>query len=378
MKSIIKSIEPCYGTTYIRHINGLYLGMKEGSLALSNERFLWRVESFENNRFFLKEISDHDLAEYWYGKFQVAVDSGYAEQHWHIYQKEQNVIIEHADSHMFLFASNNGLLVLNDGINDNDGYYFRFEDSSLTKGYPYLKLESNTGKIDLRFEHKILNIVNNDWLSNWINDLERAVYSLNRLVGDLPFPKFEIRTYTNCNSWGYIFYGKPIIHINNKDFENEIIRMRKLEKRDISFGTLHEISHLFDHASWIFDGEATANMKIPFVLNELNFNVSLSRHQENETFTYDNYVQELYKEHGRLDDVKGLFSSALAAKLTEIAKVLGWDVFKQAFRNFPNMEKESSMSRFETFINKLSEYSATNAKEMFSNEEWQTIINNLS
>ena len=119
-------------------------------------------------------------------------------------------------------------------------------------------------------------------------------------------------------------------------------------------------------------------MKIPFVLNELNFNVSLSRHQENETFTYDNYVQELYKEHGRLDDVKGLFSSALAAKLTEIAKVLGWDVFKQAFRNFPNMEKESSMSRFETFINKLSEYSATNAKEMFSNEEWQTIINNLS
>ena len=53
--------------------------MKDSSLALSNERFLWRIESFENNSFFLKEISDHDLAEYWYGKFQIAVSSGYTE-----------------------------------------------------------------------------------------------------------------------------------------------------------------------------------------------------------------------------------------------------------------------------------------------------------
>lgn len=79
MRITIKSIEPCYGTTYIRHINGLYLVMKDSSLALSNERFLWRIESFENNIFFLKEISDHDLAEYWYGKFQIAVSSGYTE-----------------------------------------------------------------------------------------------------------------------------------------------------------------------------------------------------------------------------------------------------------------------------------------------------------
>ena len=53
--------------------------MKDSSLALSNERFLWRIESFENNIFFLKEISDHDLVEYWYGKFQIAVSSGYTE-----------------------------------------------------------------------------------------------------------------------------------------------------------------------------------------------------------------------------------------------------------------------------------------------------------
>ena len=30
--------------------------MKDSSLALSNERFLWRIESFENNIFFLKKF----------------------------------------------------------------------------------------------------------------------------------------------------------------------------------------------------------------------------------------------------------------------------------------------------------------------------------
>ncbi len=93
MKNNIKKNEPCYGTTYIRHVNGLYLTMTDNTLSLSKERFLWKIGSFENDRFYLKDISGHNNAEYWWGKFQIAVDSGYTEQHWHLYYKNNNVII---------------------------------------------------------------------------------------------------------------------------------------------------------------------------------------------------------------------------------------------------------------------------------------------
>ena len=376
MKSNFYKLQPCYGTTYIRHINGLYLGMKDKTLCLSNERFLWRVEIFENDRFYLKDISGHEHAEYWWNNIQVALDSGYTEQHWYIHRKDNLILLEHADSAKFLHYSYDNNLVVCEENNYKEGFYFTFENESFTDGYPYIEIPSITNKIALRVEPTILNIVNHNWLKDWANDLEKAYYSLARLVGFEPFPTIEIRGYTNCNTWGYIYYGKPVIHINKDCLENEIIRMRKRKVRDISFGTLHELSHLFDKHEWLFDGEALANIKIPFVLHELDFTVSLSNHSNEETFTYNNYIEELYKEHGRLDNVKNLFCSSLAAKMTEIAVNIGWDAFAKTFRNFPPIENQSRMYRFEAFINKLSEYSGKDVRSMFSEAEWNSINNN--
>ncbi|MBQ8689627.1 MAG: hypothetical protein IJ515_04610 [Clostridia bacterium] len=378
MRNKIKLIEPCYGTAYIRHINGLYLSMKDGNICLSKERFLWSVEVFENDRFYLGEISGHDKFEYWYGKFQTSVDSGYTEQHWRLYTKGDNVVIEHADSNAFIFFSNEENLVLKDGSVDNDGYYFCFEEPALTNGYPYVEVNSITNKIALRFEPSILRIVNREWLIDWANDLEKAMYSFSRLVGFMPFQRIEIRTYTNCNSWGYIFYDKPIVHVNNKDMEKEVIRMRKLKTRDISFGVSHEISHLFDKASWIFEAEATANLKLAYVLYELGYTASLNVHNEGQTFSYDNYADLLYEEHGSLDNVKCLFSSALVAKLVKIAQNIGWEPFCQTFRSFPYMQEDPALVRFEMLINKLSEYSNTDVRAMFTDAEWSAVYSFLS
>lgn len=378
MRNKIKLIEPCYGSTYIRHINGLYLSMKDGIISLSKDRFLWSIESFENDRFYLGEITGHDKFEYWYGKFQTALDSGYTEQHWRLYNKDNKVIIEHADSNLFIFFSNEENLVMKDGNIDNEGYYFYFEEPSLTNGYPYIEVNSTTNKISLRFEPSILRIVNKEWLLDWANDLEKAVYSLSRLVGFMPYSRFELRTYTNCNNWGYIFYGKPVVHVNNKDMEKEVLRMRKMKKRDISFGMLHELSHLFDKWCWDFDGEATANFKLAYVLHELGYTASLNVHNDDQTFSYDNYVNLLYEEHGRLDNVKNLFCSSLTAKLVEIANVTGWDNVSKVFKTMPPIDNEPKYIRFETFINKLSEYSNLNVRAMFSDEEWDTIYNHLN
>ena len=378
MRNSFNKLKPCFGTTYIRHINGLYLGMKDNTLCLSNERFLWRIESFQEDKFYLKDIDGYYHAEYWWGNIQTAVDSGYTEQHWYLYKKDNLVLFEHVDSSKFLHYSNDNKLLICEENDNKEGFYFIFEEESFTDGYPYIEILSDASKIALRIEPIVLNFANKEWLKNWINDIERAFYSLARLVGFEPFNKIEIRGYTNCNTWGYIYYGKPIIHINKDCLKKEIIRMRQRKDRGISFGTLHELSHLFDKHYWTFEGEATANMKIAYVLNELGFKVCLSSHSNEESFTYSNYVEALYNEHGRLDNVKSLFCSSLAAKFGEIARVIGWDAFKETFRNYPTIENTSKVERFNMFIDKLSEYSNQDVRAMFNEKEMSTVIDTLS
>ena len=117
--------------------------------------------------------------------------------------------------------------------------------------------------------------------------------------------------------------------------------------------------------------------KIPYVLKELDFTVQVNENSNERLFTLENYVEDLYSSQGKLDNVKGLFSSSLAAKITEIAIIIGYDAFKETFRSI-NILHESNLKRFELFIEKLSEYSSKNIKEMFTNEEWNTIVKNLS
>ncbi len=191
----------------------------------------------------------------------------------------------------------------------------------------------------------------------------------------MPFQTIEVRTYTNCNSWGYIYYGKPVVHVNNECMINEVIRMRKQKSRDTSFGMLHELSHLFDKHDWMFDGEALSNIKIPYILYEQDFTVSLNNGDE---VGYHNYAEGLYKEHGKLDNVYGLFCSSLAAKITEITYTIGWVPIIKTFKNFPSIKNESKLARFELFIDNLSQYSNIDVRNMFSNEEWNTVIKNLS
>lgn len=43
MTNDLMKLEPCYGTAYIRHLNGLYLAMNDSGICLSRDRFLWRI-----------------------------------------------------------------------------------------------------------------------------------------------------------------------------------------------------------------------------------------------------------------------------------------------------------------------------------------------
>lgn len=373
MKLNIELIKPCYGTTYIRHINGLYLKIDGNSFNLSAERFLWKIDSFENDLFYIGDVNDHDKIEYYDKRFNTSLDSGYSAQHWKIYKQKGCFAIQHADSKLFLCVKDDSTLSLKEDISEDVNHLFIFEDACFTDGFPYVEIVSETQKITLRVEPTILKIVNKQWLKVWTDDLEKSMYSLSRLTGNFPFLNIEVRAHANSNHWGYIFYGKPVVHINKNDFENEIIRMRKHKNRTISFGTLHELCHLYDNAEWLFDAEALANIKIPYVLKELGFTVSIDSKLTN----YENYASALYKGHGKLDNIKGLFCSSLAAKITEISYVIGWEPFKKTFKSFPKINNASKAEKFKVFIDKLSEYSNTNVKEMITNKEWESILKNL-
>ena len=125
MKTNFSKIDQCFGTTYIRHINGLYLSICDNILCLSKERFLWRIEIFEDDRFYIKEISGHDNAEYWDKTLKMAVDSGYTEQHWRLYRNNKGlIIIEHVDSNLMLCSTDDNKLIVSNEIINNENYYF--------------------------------------------------------------------------------------------------------------------------------------------------------------------------------------------------------------------------------------------------------------
>ncbi|MBR2651186.1 MAG: hypothetical protein IKD45_05950 [Clostridia bacterium] len=374
----LSKFEPCYGTAYIRHMRGLYLAMDDKGICLSRERFLWRIEAWENDRFYIRDISGHDQLESFEKNVSKALDSGYTAQHWRIYNGGGDfVLFEHVNSNGFLACSEEDKPVIHDGYND-ESCYFTLEDECLTPGYPYLEFESKTRRIILRTEPTVLYYANEKWLLDWLNDLERVYFSFSRLVGFYPFPKIEVRAYTNCNSWGYIYRGKPVIHINNECMKNDIIKMRKCKNRFISFGTIHEMSHLFDKRAWQFDVEAIANVKLGYVLHELDINTTLLPETDYADLNRKNFADKLYDEHGKLDNVKGLFCSALTAKIVKVAEVIGWEPFMKLFRSFPEIDNESSLVKFKTFIQKLSEYSGKDVRSMFTAAEWRSVEQRLS
>ena len=71
----------------------------------------------------------------------------------------------------FIQYSIDNKLILCEENEYRDGFYFTFENESLTNGYPYIEIKSTTNKIALRIEPEILNYANYNWLLSWANDL---------------------------------------------------------------------------------------------------------------------------------------------------------------------------------------------------------------
>ena len=370
-------LSPCYGTAYIRHKNGQYFAIRDGLLCLSNTPFLWQIEAYENNRFYLKNSAGYMLAEYWWGTLKSAVDSGYTEQHWYLYTTcDGELFIEHADSQgKFLRKGEEGNLTIGECCEESA---FFLENASLTEGVPYIEVIGATGFISLRLDPTIYRLANRQWLQRWANALEDTAYAMSRLVGWVPAPRIEIRAYTNCSAWGYVFCPKPIVHVNRRCMEEDIEKMRQRDSLDLSFGVLHEISHLFDKANWMFDGEALANLKLPYALRIVGATASPAEFSAFETFSGDRLYESLYHLDGRIEERRGRFCASFSAKLMEVADKAGWNALAKTFYEMEHIEGESRFACFQRFLTCWGKHAGMDVYAMFSSREWEIIQEELS
>ena len=159
--------------------------------------------------------------------------------------------------------------------------------------------------------------------------------------------------------------------------ESEIARMRARNSKDLSFGTLHEISHLFDQERWLFEGEALANFKIPYALHICGATAAPADRSLDVRLNAKNFVEEMYRVDGRLEEDRGRFCASLAAKLIEIAETIGWNAVTKTFQTFPPIDSETRIRKFEIFISRLGEVSGFDVYAMISAREWEIIRREL-
>lgn len=373
----VTRVPPFYGTACLRHASGAYLSMHDGRLCLQSKPFTLRIECFEGTRFYIASAKGRELAEYYGGALKTAPDTGYTEQHWQLYHLASGaVLIEHADSEQFLGSAHGELSLLPAGSEQTLSFFL--EDAALTPGLPYIEILGREGLICLRMEPSVLTIVTPAWLSDWATALEGAAHAMEELTGWLPFRRIEVRAYTDCAAWGYIYREKPVIHVNRTAMAEDLAKMHARGTRDLSFGILHELSHLFDKECWMFDGEALANLKIPYALARLGATAAPAEYPADTTFDHTTLVKGLYHLDGQLTEERGRFCSSLAAKLIEIADAVGWAAARTAFCGFPPMAGADRMARLLCFLARLADAAGKPADTLLSPQEIEIVRRNLA
>ena len=374
----VTRVPPFYGTACLRHASGAYLSMHEGRLCLQSNPFPLRIECFEGTRFYIASAVGRELAEYYGGVLKTAPDSGYTEQHWQLYHLASGaILIEHADSERFLGAEAGGeLSLLSTGSEQILAFFL--EDATLTPGLPYVEILGREGLICLRMDPAVLTIVTPAWLGSWATALEGAAHAMAELTGWLPFGKIEVRAYTDCAAWGYVYREKPVIHVNRAAMAEDLAKMHSRGAHDLSFGVLHELSHLFDKECWMFDGEALANLKIPYALARLGATAAPAEYPADTTFDHATLLNALYGLDGQLTEERGRFCSSLAARLIEIANAVGWAAVRYAFCGFPPLVGVDHMARLECFLSRLADASGNPTDAMLSPKEIEIVRKNLA
>lgn len=232
-------------------------------------------------------------------------------------------------------------------------------------------------EIQATFDNMSVYIYNNDFYTNnvpimtakqlkyWAETLNKAYVAFQNLTGYTPYNGNRIDFFM-CNSNEYLaFAGNPIEY------------NRAYTTMDLTTISSNIDNWLFApiHASWNFDNEFFTNMKLCLIAKVTGA-------------TIDNLqganVRKLYKSAYENDFIKGVNTYSmpgLVYKFTLIEDEIGINVFKQTFRYFQTLTSSQTpttrVEKFEHFIQKLSDFSGKNVKNMFTTIQWNGVISYL-
>lgn len=238
------------------------------------------------------------------------------------------------------------------------------------------------GRVTARLEQADKELASASDFNTWLNNMDKAYNAYKELTGYTPYnsKKIEMRsTRDNLNDemditdghdyWEVIFgyYDYTNVFKHARAFYQG--HMRRLSKGDWGDTPLHELSHVFDNYKWEFDSETLAQLKLYYVITQLNAKVYRPDRFDNNGngwYTGSNYY-ELLKYDRYLDSYTASFdentyaSEGFAVILIDIQKQIGWEPFKKTFRYFSDLSSSqvprTDGAKLKLFLTKLKDYS---------------------
>lgn len=277
-----------------------------------------------------------------------------------------------------------------------DGY------DSISNDAKCIEFFSDNNKILVKYYtefEKVDGGLNRAEIKTWINYMEKAAGYFEELTGNCPFKDFLTIQITNFekNYWGYII-NNDNIYLNLKYFSDESKLMKEMWEDgliNISFGVLHEMSHIFDYKGENENGQSIrqnwnkygmsedwADIKLPYILyrfyqdypNKIFVGGYYTENNIKYAFTgneYENripnntdyklvYIDKFYSYKYNLNNSESrIFNYSLAH--LNLVKKYGWDIYKNTFCAFQQMDDEivpeTRVAKFYLLLNFLAKYS---------------------
>jgi len=214
----------------------------------------------------------------------------------------------------------------------------------------------------------------------WANDLNIAYEAFVELTSYRVYDNIIVKAYEPCGHIGYVYTNCQYNVISiSRDFM--VTDLEKMVKRDAeaasdwNFCAMHEMGHLFDsQTGWYFESDMMTDFKLAYCLQK-GGSVAPSEFPASTYFTYENIIDCYCSPTlGGTMESKGAYGFYQAAHVfMRIQQELGWEPFKQTFKWFidTNTVPAAKYDKFFTFVDKVSEFSGKNMRDMFSKNEWK-------
>ena len=252
------------------------------------------------------------------------------------------------------------------------------------------------GRVTARLEKADKELATSADFDTWLSCMDKVYNCYKDLTGYTPYNsrKIEMKsTRDNLNDYmgitdgnnywwvvfGYYTGGSTVFKHAKAFYQGH---MRRLSQDDWGDTPMHELSHVFDNYKWNFDSETLAQLKLYYVIEQLNAEVYRSDRYGNSSngwYTKSNYYDLL--KHDRFMDsydasfVNGRYASeGFASILIDIQKAIDWNPFKKTFRYFSSLSKSmSSGEKLKLFLTKLKDYSGVDVLSYINNRDKRII-----